>query len=286
MNKPLFVVFIALLLLLPAPAAPAKKAAATKATDSKLAGLPAPVVATIYALQGNGKIGEVNREVEDGEELFEVEISHGAVTRTHTLDASGVQLGVEVFMRELIPAVQSTIKAEAAGGKVEYIGRSIEEGKSVFDVEITRGGKKHSVTISSAGRLLSRQTSLAELPPNIQKAINAQLHGGRLGSVVRGTDSDGDPYFYAASIHVGRVRWFTLDEDGDLISEEEKVALAQTPEPVQQTILKHLGTTEHVRISRVQEEGGVRFDLLAMKQNSTVTFAVAPDGKILPANEK
>ncbi|MSU49508.1 MAG: hypothetical protein EXS37_10550 [Opitutus sp.] len=284
---------------LPAFAASAKKAHTTKnakegregregkdGKEGKLAGLPGPVVDTIHALQGKGRIGDVSREVEDGETVFEVDIIHGTVTRTHVLDTEGVQLNVEIFPDEMPASVMSAIKTEAGSGKIEFISRSIEEGQVVYDAEIIRGGKKLSATFSAAGDLVGRQVSLAELSPKIQKAVKAQLNGGKLGSVFQGKDSDGAPSYYGASIRSGRTRWFTLDEDGDWVSEEEKITMADAPAPVRQAITQHLGGTHHIRVLRVKEEDGVKFEVLTMKGDSTTSFSVMPGGKIFSAADK
>ena len=271
---------------LPALAASAKKAPAPKAArEGKFAGLPGPVVATLHALQGKGQIGEVSREVEEGETVFEVDIAHGADTRTYTLDAEGVQLNVELFSSEVPAPVMAAIKTESGGGRVEFISRSVEEGHAVYDVQITKGGKKAMMIFAAAGTLIGRQVSLGELPAKIQEAVKAQLTGGKLGSLFQGPDAEGDPSYTGAGIRSGRTRWFTLDDDGRLISEEEKIVWTEVPAPVRQAIANHLGGTDHVRVSRVKEEDRVRFDVLAMRGAELTAFSVRPDGKVSAAND-
>ncbi len=252
----------------------------------KLAGLPGAVVETVRALQGNGQIGDVTRETEDGETLFEVEIVHGAVTRTHVLDAEGVQLNVQVFPSEVPAPAMSAITTEAGGGRVEFISQSREDGQIVYEAEIIKGGKKRSATFSVAGKVISRQVSLTELPAKIQQAVAAQLNGGKLGSFFQGQDDDGDPVYFGASVRSGRARWFTVDGDGDLISEEEKIPLADAPASVRQTVAQRLGGADHVRLSRVKEDEGVKFDVLAMTGKSVTAFSVTAQGELIPAGGK
>lgn len=249
--------------------------------EGKLTGLPEPVVTTIHALQRRGQIGDVDRTVQDGETVFEVEIIRGDVSRTYTLDAEGVVLSDEIFPEEVPAAALAAINAEAAGGKLESIFRSTDDGQFVYDVEIAKDRKTISATFSTTGRLIGRQIALADCPTKIQAAVKAQLNGGKLGPLFRGTDPDGDQTYYGASIRSGRARWFTLDEDGELSGEEEKIAWAEVPPPVQQAIAQRLGGTDHLRVLRVKDGTTAKFDVLATKGAKTSLFSLTPDGKIV-----
>jgi len=250
--------------------------------ESKLAGLPESVVTTIHALQNRGQIGDVDRAVQEGETVFEVEIMRGGVTRAYTLDTEGVVLSDEIFPEEVPAAALAAINTEAAGGKVESINRSLDDGQFVFDVEITKGWKTFSATFSATGRLVGRHVALADCPANIRAAVNAQLNGGKLGSFFHGTDRDGDQTYYGASIRSGRARWFSLDANGALSGDEEKLAWADVPPPVQQAIVQRQGGTDHLRVLRVTDGATSKFEVLATKGAKTSGFSFTPEGKIIP----
>src|SRR5689334_48142 len=98
--------------------------------------------------------------------------------------------------------------------------------------------------ILSAGFLLLASTllgaepsetpvKLSELPPSLQKAIQARLGQGQLGGILRVLD-DGEVTYEVEMSKAGRTRGITLDAAGVLV--EEEVFLAELPAAVQKAI--------------------------------------------------
>ena len=61
-----------------------------------------------------------------------------------------------VTLKQLPPAVRKTIEKEAAGNKIEEIEKETEDGKTVYEAEVTIDGKEWEIEVAEDGKLVSK----------------------------------------------------------------------------------------------------------------------------------
>jgi hypothetical protein len=100
--------------------------------------------------------------------------------------AVAVLLGAELMAKadgEKVPedkvpkAVMDTAKARFPGAKFTSITKEKEDGKTVYDFELTHEGKKYEMDISEDGTLfeLEKEVALKDLPEAVTKAVEAKF---------------------------------------------------------------------------------------------------------------
>jgi hypothetical protein len=119
----------------------------------------------------------------------------------------------------------------------------------------------------------------AQVPPVVQKGIQAQVGSGTLGAVER-DEEDGEVTFTAEISKGGRARGYTLNEAGVLVSME--VLLMETPLPVQRTIGSIVGMQGKIEsIDKEFDESEVLYDVeWTTKAGVTRSFSVLENGKL------
>jgi hypothetical protein len=65
--------------------------------------------------------------------------------------------GQDVPLDQLPPAVRATVDRETSGGQITDIERDNEQGKVIYEVEFTSGGKEYELDIAEDGKLLERR---------------------------------------------------------------------------------------------------------------------------------
>lgn len=110
-----------------------------------------------------------------------------ALALAAALVLAGVVRGAEkkVTMNQLPAAVQQTIKERSQGGAVR--GLSIEEdnGKTVYEAELTVSGRNVDLSMDAQGRVLEfeGEIPLDKLPAAARDAIQRRAAGGTIGVV-------------------------------------------------------------------------------------------------------
>lgn len=61
-----------------------------------------------------------------------------------------------VTLEQLPPAVRKTIEKEAGGNKIEEIEKETENGKTVYEAEVTIDGKEWEIEVAEDGKLISK----------------------------------------------------------------------------------------------------------------------------------
>lgn len=125
----------------------------------------------------------------------------------------------------------------------------------------------------------STTVALSDLPPAVQKGIQAHLAGLTLVKIDRIPENASVIY----DINVtkdGLPRTFTVGSTGELVSAQ--VLMAETPASVQKTIQAQLATNTINRIEKTIEEDDVTYDVLMnTPDGTTLHFSVDPNGKLL-----
>ncbi|MDB6016234.1 MAG: hypothetical protein JWR19_723 [Pedosphaera sp.] len=125
-----------------------------------------------------------------------------------------------------------------------------------------------------------KTVSLADVPAAVQRTIQAQSKGGKLGEIER-DEKEGEVTYSVGLTQDGKERDFAVAENGRLSSVE--VSLDETPEPVQKAIKTAVGGGILDNIDKVLEEAGTNsFEVdMTTKSGEDRVFNVGIDGKLL-----
>ncbi len=242
-----------------------------------LSRLPAAVQKTIRAQTGSGGLVAIDRNTEDAEVSFDVEIVRDGRERGFTVANDGTLLDVEVFLNEVPLAVQKTIQAHVGNNSLGEIDRSIENGETTYSAEMTRDGKTRGFTVGEDGELLDEEVFLAELPAAVQKTIRAQTANGTLGEIDKALDDEEITYDVEFT-RDGRSRAFTVNEAGEVV--ETEVFLTELPVALQQAIQSRLNGGKLGGISRSAADGDVSYVAEITLNGKTRTLTFDPDGTL------
>ncbi len=242
---------------------------------------PAAVHATINEQVGKGTIEGITKVFDEGVS-FEVEMTAAGKTRVFTVGKNGTLLDIQVFLAETPAAVQQAIQKEAANGKLGDITKVTEDGAVTYEVEITRGGKIHVVTIGEDGVVNDRQVFLTELSSALQKNIQALTSAGKLGEIHQATEDGKIIYEVEITAADGTTHYTTVDADGNTLYREEDITPTDAPAAVQAAIKDLQGDGELLGISRTTEGNDISYDVDVKKSGKQQSFSLDADGKVLP----
>lgn len=249
--------------------------------NRQLAHLPPAVQRTIRQQKGNGKLDSIEKDTDGGVVIYDVEVTRGGRSRSFTVDESGKLLDVEVFLDELPPAVRRTIQTVAGSNTVEEIDKSVEDGDTTYDVEVTLGDKTRSFTIGASGRLIDAEIFMQELPAAVQAAIQKEAGSDKPQEIRKCVDGDEVTYDVELAGN-GHMRTLSFDPDGQLWYDEQDVNLSDAPEPVQKQIKTFAGAGKVVSVSKIVEDGDISYDAEVQDGEQEKAVSVSPDGKVIP----
>lgn len=197
-----------------------------------------------------------------------------------TVTAFGGDNAGSVALSDVPPAVQKTINVQIGDGKLGEIDRTNEDDDTVFDIDFTsKAGDERDFTVADDGTLLSVEVELAETPAAVRETIHSQASGWELEGIDKNLD-DTEISFDVEVSKDGREKYFTVADDGELLSVE--VALAETPAAAQATIKAQTTNGNLESIDENFDPDGNSFDVEAvMKGGGRKSFCVAADGKLL-----
>jgi hypothetical protein len=262
---------------LAAPAAPVM--------ERVLARQPAPVQKAIRAQLGDGRLRSINKDDDDGDITYDVEMVRGGRMRSFTVGADGELLDTEVFLEELPETVQQAIKKKIGGATLGEIDKSGNHGDASYDVEMIGGGKTRSFSLDAAGKLTDEEVFLAELPEGIQKAVQKEAGSGTLDGITRSFDS-GEVFYDVDVIDGGKAQTLTFDSKGGLVSREEDIVLTAVPDAAQKQIQTLSNGGQLIGITKVTENDAVSFDVDVRQNGKVNSYSLAVDGKVLPSEDK
>jgi uncharacterized membrane protein YkoI len=121
--------------------------------------LTAPARTTVEKLTAGGTIEKVDKEMEKGETVYDVEATINGKHMEYTVGTDGALVGTEtsIDFSELPDAVRT--------GAQTYFGRAtglnpskgVEYGQTTYEIEGEKDGKKVAVTFDEAGRLVGKE---------------------------------------------------------------------------------------------------------------------------------
>lgn len=132
-----------------------KESAQKKEERVSMADLSAPARATVDKVTAGGKVDQIDKEVERGKVVYDVEATVGGKHLEFLIaDADGTLLGTETPIEfgdlpEPVRAAAEKYFGSATGLKAM---KGVEYGETQYEIEGTRGGKKVEVTFDPNGK--------------------------------------------------------------------------------------------------------------------------------------
>jgi uncharacterized membrane protein YkoI len=235
----------------------------------------------IQAQLGNGTIGEIERDEEDGEVTYTVEITRDRRARDYTLNEEGTLVSVEVTLSETPLPVYRSIQAQIGSGTLESIDKALGEKEVRYDVDWkSKDGTAQSFSVLESGKLDTVQVKLEEIPTAVQATIGKEVGQGKLQDIVKSFEDNA--VFYDVTVNrAGVDRDFTVADGGKL--ESRQVFLTEIPAPAQATIQRTMGAGKLLRIDQVfdKKKGVFPFEVEGLVDGKPYDFSVGPKGLFL-----
>ena len=128
-------------------------------TRISLAEMTAPARAAVEKLTVGGKVEKIDKEVEKGKEIYDVEATVNGKHMEYAIATDGAVVGTEtgISFGELPEAVQ-TAAAKYFGGTTGLDPARVEEnGQTVYEIEGKKNGKKVAATFDTTGKLAGEE---------------------------------------------------------------------------------------------------------------------------------
>jgi hypothetical protein len=124
------------------------------------AALPPAVEKTVAAQSQGATIKGFSQEVEDGQTLYEAEMTVSGHSKDISIDATGAVVEVEeqVALDSLPAAVKASLAAKAGAGKIVKVESITKHDKLVaYEAKVQTGTKKSEVQVSPDGKPLDHE---------------------------------------------------------------------------------------------------------------------------------
>ena len=124
-----------------------------------VAEMTAPARAAVEKLTVGGKVEKIDKEVEKGKEIYDVEATVNGKHMEYAIATDGSVVGTEtgISFGELPEAVQ-TAAAKYFGGTTGLDPARVEEnGQTVYEIEGQKNGKKVAATFDTTGKLAGEE---------------------------------------------------------------------------------------------------------------------------------
>ncbi len=248
---------------------------------------PKPVQATIRKEMGKGEVVQILKTIEEGEVFFQVDIvkEREQEPRTMNITADGTLASIQVFVNELPPKVQSTIRGELRGGKVAEVYKSFDEDGFTFELDIIRKDKPYAVSVNGDGTLIEAELELADTPEAVQKTMKEALADTEIDSIAKSLE-EGEVIYVAEFTKNEKSQTLSVAADGKLLDQEMEIALSDAPEPVQKTIKEHAGKGDIEKVTRIIADKESAYEVEVADDQRSFTITVAGDGKLVSVEEE
>ncbi|HUK82577.1 MAG TPA: PepSY domain-containing protein [Verrucomicrobiae bacterium] len=124
-----------------------------------LAKLTAPARATVEKLTAGGTIEKIDKEMEKGKTVYDVEATINGKHMEYTVGTDGALVGTETSINfsELPDAVRTAAGAYFGSATDLSSSKGVEYGQTTYEIEGQKAGKKAAVTFDETGKLVSEE---------------------------------------------------------------------------------------------------------------------------------
>ena len=147
-------------------------------------------------------------------------ISPGAIVLTIAL-INAVAAEKPVKMKDLPPAVRSTVQEQSKGATIRGLSTEVEHGRRTYEVEMTVNGHSKDVSMDAAGTVIEveEEVALGGIPAAARAAIEKAAAGGRIAKVEK-VIREKEIAYEAALRKDGKRSEVRVAEDGRLLPED------------------------------------------------------------------
>ncbi|MGD0017192.1 MAG: hypothetical protein ABSC38_06740 [Verrucomicrobiia bacterium] len=127
----------------------------TEAQRVSLADLPGPVRATVDKVTSDGKVKMIDKEMEKGKVVYDVEAMVSGKHMEFLIAADGTVLGTETSIEynELPDAVRAAAEKYFGSATGLEATKGVEEGVTSYEIEGRKNGKKVTAEFDPSGKL-------------------------------------------------------------------------------------------------------------------------------------
>jgi uncharacterized membrane protein YkoI len=124
---------------------------------------------------------------------------------------------------ELPAAVQKTADEQAKGATVRGYSTEVEDGKTIYEVQLTVNGKTRDVSMDAGGAVIEveDQVDFASLPDAVQAGLKKKAGAGKILSVEALTKKDKLVAYEAVVETAGKKHEVQVGPDGKPLAHEE-----------------------------------------------------------------
>lgn len=124
---------------------------------------------------------------------------------------------------DLPPAVQKAAEEQGRGATIKGCSQEVENGKTLYEVELNVNGHSKDVTMDAAGKVVEveEEVALDSLPEAVRKGLADQAHGGKIGKVESLTKNDKLVAYEAHVVKAGKRFEIQVGPDGLPLNHKE-----------------------------------------------------------------
>jgi uncharacterized membrane protein YkoI len=129
----------------------------------------------------------------------------------------------KIKREDLPPAVEKTVAAQSRGATIKGFSTEVEEGKKLYEVELTINGHGKDISMDKDGKIVEveEEVTMDSLPPEVKAGLKKAAGGGAITKVESLTKS-GRLVAYEADVKNGSKRSeIQVGPNGNKLAHEE-----------------------------------------------------------------
>jgi hypothetical protein len=153
-------------------------------------------------------------------------IAATAIAGIATAAYAGEEKEETISLDKVPDAVHKALAAYAQDSDVKKVEKGDQDGKKVFEFDITQGGKSFELSFNKKGKFMGREedVQLTDMPDAAQAALKTQAGEGKLSGFEKAEDQNHKITYEADIEKNGKKTEVAVDETGKVISTEDASA--------------------------------------------------------------
>lgn len=142
---------------------------------------------------------------------------------TFCLILAAVASEKKIKKSELPAVVQKAADEQSKGATVRGYSQEVENGKTLYEVELTVNGHSKDVSLDAHGKVveIEEEVALDSLPGAVRKGLADQARGAKIGKVESLTKNDKLVAYEAQVVKGGKRSEIQVGADGKLLNHKE-----------------------------------------------------------------
>ena len=133
--------------------------------------------------------------------------------------AAGAFADTPIKMGDLPAAVQQTVREQSKGGAIRGLAKEVENGKTLYEVELKMNGRNRDVLIDPSGKVVEIEEEVAvdSLPAAVKAGLEKQTGKGRIIGVESITRDNAIIAYEAKIWKAGKTSEVKIGLDGSMM---------------------------------------------------------------------